>query len=83
MVLDDFRCSPMISKTRKNIEITRLQRSSVSFNEPPYIILKASPKRKAGGSNPFTDGEASDTCDSGCRFCCVSEKCHPCKIRES
>ena len=37
MVLDDFRCSSMISKTRKNIEITRLQRSSVSFNEPQYI----------------------------------------------
>ena len=44
MVLDDFRCSPMISKTRKNIEITRLQGSSVNFNELPYITLKASPK---------------------------------------
>lgn len=44
MVLDDFRCSSMISKTRKNIEITRLQRSSVSFNEPQYITLKTSPK---------------------------------------
>lgn len=52
MVLDDFRCSPMISKTRKNTEIMRLQRSSVNFNEPPYITRKASPKRKAGGSNP-------------------------------
>lgn len=45
MVLDDFRCSPMVSKTGKNIEITRLQGSSVSFNELPYITLKASPKR--------------------------------------
>ena len=52
MVLDDFRCSPMISKTGKNIEITRLQGSSVSFNALPYITLKASPKRKVVGSNP-------------------------------
>ena len=52
MVLDDFRCSSMISKTRKNIEITRLQGSSVNFNELPYITLKASPKRKVVGSNP-------------------------------
>ncbi len=36
----------MISKTRKNIEITRLQGPSVNFNEPPYITLKASPKRQ-------------------------------------
>ncbi len=48
MVLDDFRCSPMISKTGKNIEITRLQGSSVSFNELPYITLKASPKTLLG-----------------------------------
>lgn len=43
MVLDDFRCSSMISKTRKNIENMRLQRPSVNFNELPYIALKASP----------------------------------------
>lgn len=55
MVLDDFRCSPMISKTRKNIEITRFQRSPVIFNEPPYITLKASPKRGVGGSNPLVE----------------------------
>lgn len=45
MVLDGFRCSSMISKTRKNIEIMGLQRPSVNFNEFPYITLKASPKR--------------------------------------
>lgn len=55
MVLDDFRCSPMVSKTGKNIEITRLQGSSVSFNELPYITLKASPKRKVVCSNHIRD----------------------------
>ena len=34
----------MVSETRKIIEITRLQGSSVNFNELPYITLKASPK---------------------------------------
>ena len=45
MVLDDFRCSSMISKTRKTIEIMGLQRPSVNFNELPYITLHPSPKR--------------------------------------
>ena len=42
-------------ENKKNIEITRFQRSSVIFNEPPYITLKASPKRGVGGSNPLVD----------------------------
>ena len=80
MVLDDFRCSPMVSKTGKNIEITRLQGSSVSFNALPYITLKASPKRKVVGSNPASSISVDEVLKIPSDLLCllaVCEKGHP------